>query len=396
MTRFPSLLVPEMTPVLESIRARLDRGGADKRGRMVLPVEVAPRACSILSDLIDRPVRRTIDLEELEAKLAKLGVGTDLPSALAALGHPLSGETARRRAARQQAQQARAVARAEVESWGTEWGGEWITSVISRGVLSGLDSDQAQQLVRSSRQVVDRIQNTVDGPDRPSRVDLAADILGDAHALDWGTRESQSVTRALALLYGGDGREVWERAGVNLDRVSAPVLTWGIKSPSGLLRAAHEMGIPIHLSVYALRRHPVVVTPGTDMLVTENPRLAEAACEIGTPYPVVAVNGNPSSAARLLLEQLLSSGAALRYHGDFDAAGIRICASMHRLGLTPWRMDSESYVRAVDEAEALGANLPEDAHRCPPTPWDPRLQEVFDGRRLIVHEERLIRSILSA
>lgn len=397
MTSFPSLASPEVATVLEAIRIRLERAGADKRGRMVLPDGITPRARSILSDLVDCPVRRSIDLETLETKLAKLGVGADLPGALAALGHPLSAEPARRRAARQQASEARQAARSEVVTWGAPWGEEWISSVVGRGVLAGLDPEGSRRLVRATRQVVERIQATADGPDQACRVDLAADLLGDAHALDWGTRESQAVTRALAILFGGNGREAWERAGVNLDRVSAPVLSWGLtSSASRLLNEASELGVPLHLSLLALRRYPVVVAPGTDILVTENPRMVEAACERRTPYPVVALNGNPSTAARLLLDQLLSSGAVLRYHGDFDSAGIRICASMYRLGLRPWLMDSAAYLAAVGEAESRGASLPVDSHRSPPTPWDTTLQELFDQRRLVVHEERLIPSVLVA
>jgi uncharacterized protein (TIGR02679 family) len=137
-----------------------------------------------------------------------------------------------------------------------------------------------------------------------------------------------------------------------------------------------------------------VVKAESDILVTENPRMVEAACERRTPYPVVALNGNPSGAARLLISQLLRSEAALRYHGDFDAAGLRICARMHRLGLMPWRMDRTSYLDALADAEVQGAALPVDGHRSPPTLWDPNLQPAFDQHRRIVHEERLIGSVL--
>lgn len=240
-----------------------------------------------------------------------------------------------------------------------------------------------------------------DAGDRPSRVDLAATVLGDSHALDCGSRTSTAITRALALLYGGSGREgPWTRAGVNLDRVSAPVLAWGLvvdrsEPLADLLHAAIDLGVPIHLSQLALRRHPVQVAAGVDILVTENPRLVEAACEHRTDYPVVALNGNPSGAARLLVAQLLRSGAALRYHGDFDSVGLRICARMHRLGLVPWHMGTRDYLDAVHAAELDGSTLPVDQHRAPPTPWDAELQAAFDGCRRVVHEERLIAELLS-
>ena len=123
--------------------------------------------------------------------------------------------------------------------------------------------------------------------------------------------------------------------------------------------------------------------------------MVEAACERRTSYPVVALNGNPSAAARLLLEQLLHSSASLRYHGDFDAAGLRICARMYSLGLVPWHMDRSSYLDAIDEADAHRAELPVDTYRSPPTPWDPPLQQAFDQYRRVVHEERLISSLLT-
>jgi hypothetical protein len=67
---------------------------------------------------------------------------------------------------------------------------------------------------------------------------------------------------------------------------------------------------------------------------------------------------------------------------------------MHRLGLTPWKMDSECYLRAVRDADEAGATLPVDPYRSPPTPWDPTLQETFDAERRIVHEERLLSILL--
>ena len=141
-----------------------------------------------------------------------------------------------------------------VETWGEEWAREWVDVVVRAGVLAGLDSDESVRLVRATREILARIEAAADASDRQSRVDLAATVLGDSHALDWGTRQSAAVTRALSNRYGGEGRvEPWERAGVNLDRVSAPVLTWGFVLPVGgpmaeLLERATDLGVPLHLS----------------------------------------------------------------------------------------------------------------------------------------------------
>ena len=413
---FPSLGSADLAPVFDAIRSRLERSGEARRGRMRLPEGVSKRAISLLEALVDSQVRRSVDLEVLERKLVDLGVARDLPSALAALGHPVSEEPARRRAARRQSLDARGAARAEVESWDLDWGRQWLDSIVATGIFSGLDSSEAVGLVSATRDILARIDSSddPDGPDcadrgdrgdrvdrgdRPSRVDLAAGLLGDSHALDWGTRHSQAVTRALSIRFGGEGREAWERAGVNLDRVSAPALTWGLTSVTSgglahLMEEANELGVPLHLSLLALRQYPVKVESGCDVLVTENPRMVEAACDRRTSYPVIALNGNPSSAALLLVDQLLSGGAKLRYHGDFDASGLQICARMHRLGLVPWRMGSEAYLDALAAAESNGATLPTDTRRSPPTPWSSDMQHVFDKHRLVVHEERLIQSLL--
>ena len=96
---------------------------------------------------------------------------------------------------------------------------------------------------------------------------------------------------------------------------------------------------------------------------------SEAAAQACIPTPVLSTNGQPSTTVLLLLEQLRRAGAELRYHGDFDSAGLAICERMTRLGLQPWRMNG-------------------------PTSWDPDLRAVFDRERRIVHQERLLPGLL--
>jgi uncharacterized protein (TIGR02679 family) len=233
-----------------------------------------------------------------------------------------------------------------------------------------------------------------------SRVDLAAQLFGSAHALDAGTQLEAAATRALAHRLGaGQPRDLWERAGVHLDLTSGPVLTWRlpVAPMSGLASVvgqATTLGVPLHLSQFALRAHPVTVTAGADVLVVENPRVVEAAAQVDSATAVVAANGNPSAAVRLLIAQLASAGARLRYHGDFDAAGLAICARMHAVGLTPWRMDADDYLAALDAADTDGVDLPVDHTPAPPTPWHPALRDVFDRERRIVHEERLLTTLI--
>lgn len=406
----PSLRDPELRPVWDAVRARLERSGRENRGRIRTP-NLTRRGERLLTSVLDAPVRATVDLGALEARLVALGIGDTLSAAIAVLGHPVSQTAALRRADRSRAAEVRAAARRVTASWPEPWAGEWTDEVIRSGLLAGLDEVGATGLLGRVRAVLDRIASppapgTPEGGAGVSRVDLAAEVLGSSHGLDRGTREEAALTRLLRHWYPGeDDRRVWERAGVLPDRVSAPVLTWGLSmvgrlgrsegpGVSELLRMATELGVPIHLSQMVLRAYPVEVDREADVLVAENPRVVEAAAEAATPFAVVALNGNPAGAARLLIDQLLGGGARLRYHGDFDATGLAICGRMHRLGLVPWRMDSASYEAAVAEAESAGARLPSESRRAPETPWDPQLQAVFNRLHRVVHEERLLQGLL--
>ncbi len=96
----------------------------------------------------------------------------------------------------------------------------------------------------------------------------------------------------------------------------------------------------------------------------------------------------------LLLDQLLDARTELRYHGDFDTAGLAICEHLVKLGLTPWRMNVADYRAALAVADAMGAVLPQDLYAPGATPWDPTLQQVFDRERRIVHQERLLPGLI--
>ena len=286
------------------------------------------------------------------------------------------------------------MARAAVRRWPEAWAPEWIDGVIRAGLLRDFDADQALTLLRQVRSVLDYLEQ--DRPALVSRVDLAARVLGSAHALDTGTRVEAAVARALAFRLGAaDSRELWTQAGVHFDLTSAPVLTWRLPlsdecALAPLAAAALQAGIPLHLSRFALDAYPTVVRRGTDILVVENPRVVEAAAQSRSSTPIISTNGQPSSTVLLLLAQLLAAGAELRYHGDFDVPGFAICARLAGLGLAPWRMGTSDYRAALATADAEGTVLPIDANAPGPTPWDPELERAFDRERRIVHQERLL------
>ena len=394
MTVPQSLRHPHLEPVWAAISLKLARHGLDWRGRVQVPV-VRGTADLALVSLLGARRSRLVDLGVLEAALARVGAGDDLASALDALGAPVATDRLERRASREAAATARDEFRRAAARWSRPWVAAWADDVIRAGLLAGLDAHAATRLVTETRAVMDqRTLARTTGIAR-SRTEVAARMLGDAHALDPGMRLRAVLERAL-LAEHGDGDRLWERAGLAPDSTSAPVLVWGLAGGHPLLAAAAEARVPAHLTAMALRRRPVTVLAGSSVLVVENPRLVEAAAERDHPGPMVCTNGQPSTAVRLLVEQLVAGDAEARYHGDFDAPGLAMCARMAGLGATPWHMDADDYVRAVADARGAHVALPVDPAAAPSTPWSPPLQPAFDSTRLIVHEERLIDELLRA
>lgn len=400
MTPPSSLTGPDLSPLWDAVRDRLERLGSMRRGRLRIP-PLSTGGRQHLTSLLGRSLTATVDLVELERALERVGAGPDLVRALDSLGHAMSFANEDRRTERRVRADAREAVRVEVSVWPELWGTSWINDVIQSGLLRGLDNDGAVGLVRDVRRCLDAL-SCADQP--RSRVDLAARVLGDSHALDPGTRLSASVMRGLRHhyaieLYDDTDRTVWDRAGAPNDSVSAPALTWNLPIVAGdglapIAWTATSLGVVAHLSQMALRSNPVKVEAGTVVLVTENPRVVEAAAQRRSTLTVISTNGNPSVAVRLLLTQLLESGAEVRYHGDFDAAGLSICRRMAAIGLRPWRMDAKDYECAVADAFAAGVELPLDDADPGPTPWDFHLREIFRAFGRVVHEERLLEELL--
>ncbi len=422
-----SLLEAGLQPVWARVRRHLDKHGAQRRGAIAMP-DVDPASELTLRSLLGR-VKKRLDLSHLEATLVGRGMGADLDEALTRLGHPPSAAAAQRRSDRARASAATTALRDAAESWPESWAREWAHGAIKAGLHGGLAQGEVERLAQDVRRLLDHLDRCDSlradtephprpkpdprgnpGQDEPamlyesrpaSRTELAAALFGSSHALDQGTRLASFVTRALRCRLGMPmvGRELWEASGIHPDRVSAPALTWAIpaegESPlDRAIQAASGGGLPLHVSLLSLLRHPLTVPTGTPALVVENPRLVEAAAERGLGCCAVATNGNPTTSVIELLQQMRRSGARLWYHGDFDVAGIAICRRMHDIGCRPWMMDAQDYRDAVNQAEFGGVRLDRDARGCGPTPWDPALEEAFDARRLIVHEEFVLDEVL--
>jgi uncharacterized protein (TIGR02679 family) len=159
----------------------------------------------------------------------------------------------------------------------------------------------------------------------------------------------------LAVLRGEEeeyDRDTWARAGVLVNELAAPVLVLNMPAvsdtPAGrLAQAACELGTPLHLSLrMLLRPAPTWRVGGSDVFVCENPNVVAIASDRygARCAPLVCTDGMPSASQLVLLQQLREQGAALHYHGDFDWPGLRIANFVIRtFEARPWRMGADDY-----------------------------------------------------
>ncbi|HEY0790166.1 MAG TPA: TIGR02679 family protein [Chthoniobacterales bacterium] len=234
---------------------------------------------------------------------------------------------------------------------------------------------------------------------------LAAECLGDSHALDRGQPAGTLCLRAIEVLHGIDGlrsadarRQAWSAAGVIIDDLSAPVLAFNLRGTSGsaleaFLELYRRHGLPGFFTYRQLQTSDAFLPLHPSMrkvFVCENPSVVSAAArEIGTKcLPLVCTNGQPASAVHLLLTRLQQAGAQVHAHADFDWAGLRIVDQLVREhAVLPWRMDAGEYFAAAGTAPLE------------PQPfsaaWAPDLSEALRRRGKAVFEEQVVGSLLS-
>ena len=367
--RLPEWLAdPLLTPAWSALRGPLERGARTTRLNLDRPTRHA------LSGVLGRPVtgELTLVLADLDALLhdrARIG----LAEAVEAATGPL-----RDRAAERDARRAPIEVLAAVDV-------AWAERVRGSGILSRVADPLAVV------ELAIAVREQLPGPTR-LRTELAAAVTGDAHALDDTRPLATLVLRALVDTVPtstAERRAVWESVGVLADTVSTSVLTLGLRPVAGgarenVLRAAAEVGDPVPITPWLLRRMAVALGPGP-VLVVENPAVLEAfAIRHGGRFPVVCTSGWPALVAVDLLRRL---GAPMSYHGDFDWRGVEICDWLQQqVGITPWRMT------AVDYRAAPGGGPLEG--RPAPTPWEPALAEAMVERGVAVHEEQVMALLL--
>lgn len=367
--------LPGPSKVVEAVRARAERGHSTDRGTLACDLDAQERrqVARLLGnrwEVSGRPVR----LQDLAARIGELS-----PLRLAELvGGPITTRADRR---------SRARAEAEART----------ADALSALTTAGVDDRSARTwLAENPRSTgiadqVARVWRAIPGEPVPL-AQLAADVCGDAHALDADRPLGRAAARLAGIVHGVEGaarsgparRAAWRAVGVLCNEVSSRVLTLNLSligNASAAAMSTAARGEPIWLTLRSLAGdwRPAEAGP---VFVCENPAIVEAAADrVGARCrPLVCTDGIASMAALELIRGLDRAGCRIRARADFDQAGLVILDQVRDAapGMSPWRFDAASYRAARGGWPA--SIRPEDlTAACTVEP---------------VHEERLLATLL--
>lgn len=394
--------------LLARARRRLEETGGRLEGATVSledPTDEERRAVELVLGAVKRGKGLRIPLDRMDAALRGSALGAGLVDLLEIAGGPLRDRPGEREAERRETEALwdRAAGHPAVEKHPGL--AEWLGELRGSGRLRRLGGDGAVALIGRVLDVLRAL--PARGVDRGV---LAAEMFGDAHALDDARPEAKLTLSALAHLDRAEGRgqanatrardrrALWEGHGVLPDAVSSTVL---------VLRLAPLSGGPVTVGIRALAASGVVAPVTLEMLaaepwrwptldpvfVTENPTVLGVASRRLGPRcpPMICVYGMPSLAARRLLDDLRGAGVRLRYHGDFGAGGIRIGnVVIGEHGAEPWRFSTGDYEEAIS---AGGAGTP-IVRPVPDAVWDPMLAPALRRAGREVQEEQVLPVLL--
>ena len=274
---------------------------------------------------------------------AVASLGSDLETLLTVNGGPVRDRAAERAASLRQAEDERARALGVLTAAGVPTAAA-VAWVARRG-LPRAGTGQLLELASRCALVWPRLP----GPTILLTV-LAAEALGDPHALDRGSPVAAGVLRLLGYDVSATAeawRATWDEIGVVCDPVSSRVLVLNLRldGDAAACRLTAAAGAePLWLTWRSLADTFGPTDP--DVYVCENPSvLIAAADQLGRRcLPLVCTNGRPSAAARRLLAALAGGGTVLHVRADEDSAGRQIVSGLNAAipGMRLWRYSLES------------------------------------------------------
>jgi uncharacterized protein (TIGR02679 family) len=389
---------------------RVDNGAPGDILRLTQLSDTEHEALALLIGRPSRPSRSArVDVRQLDAALIEAGIAGSLRAALELIDGPIVNRAAHRNGIQAQWDSVTSHGRWHVAL------SDWAETPAAIRLLKRLTRQNpatARQLLERADIVLRRL--PADGVPLSQ---LAAETLGNAHALDSGEPTATIILAAWRRLErrqpsGANSlddddeqddcqlalervRDIWARAGVLINELARPVLFLNLPV-AGLDTTMGTPGEPAYLSLRRLLRTPPVwVLDGVTVFVCENPNLvAIVADRLGAASaPLVCTDGMPAAAQRTLLTQLARAGARLMYHGDFDWPGLQIANHVMRTWqVNPWRFSAKDY-------EVAATNAPHTRHdlsgACVAASWDVALMLAMQRHGIAIAEEAVAASLLA-
>lgn len=396
------------------LRRRFERAEPEQACNSFRISRLTAEEHAVLTSLIGRRPRFSgslqIDLHVVDAAMVQAGIATSLRDALEQLDGPITDPAAAR--TRMRSRWLEVVDGCSHPDLARLLQSPFAIGLLKR--LSGAHPDAATALCRRAEAVLQRLP-----ANGLTRAQLAADVLGDAHALDNSRPVATlvlAVLRQAVALTGQDAantledlrdedgvsqepfeertRDVWARAGILVNELARPALFLNLPT-AGAEGSVQAPGEPGYASLRTLLRSPPSwAIAGRTVYVCENPNLlAIVADRLGRRCPpMVCTDGMPAAAQRRLLSNLAQSGACLLYHGDFDWPGLRIGNYiMREYGALPWRFGAADYLAAVRTSPRSGHHL-EGVEAL--ASWDAELAPAMKEYQLAIAEEGVVASLL--
>lgn len=406
---------PELARLVDRLQARFER--AIDSPFLTLPDPPLNERKAIAS-LLGRPVGSgrslRINIADLDAIVRRAGLAPDLRTAVECLRGPLRNLADEKAKAQRTWQAVFDTAKTEARRLDID---SWLEQLQRGGLLKRLakgDADTAATLLQQAMNVIRQL------PGRGQTLStLAANALGDAHALDAGRPVATLVKRALRQIGQGDEgnaddrnpgnrdrrqeeseRELWADAGIlpggaitsTVLALNLPVS--GDSCTDHIIQQARQQGQPLWLTLRQLVRNPAQWQVSRQTVyICENPAVvAEAADQLGADCaPLVCTCGQPRAAVNHLLKQLQQAGAELAYHGDFDWPGITIANNIiRRFGAKPWHFDEAAYRHAAATGKMTLTGKAVTAA------WDPGLSAAMKAKNTAIPEERVLERLLGS
>lgn len=247
-------------------------------------------------------------------------------------------------------------------------------------ILDALPAGKMAARASDSRNRERKIENTAEGKGIRYLAVFAAEITGNPHAFDDGTKDGKYL-ELLVKWYvrhrkpesESSGLEKWAefpayrkqrlylRAGILRDDVSNYALAAGVRAEDreGKLHAGmegfFEEGEPVQIPLSVIAEWKSAFCPENRMYIVENPSVYAVLCgKWNRRCGLMCMNGQPRFSSLLLLDLLAESGTEVWYAGDIDPEGLLIAQRLKRYyrgKFHLWHMSAEDYKICISGEE---------------------------------------------